>query len=102
MMSVKNHTPPYWIQSFLCLIRAMKVSADGLTITLSRESVRFCKAWAQVEQGSAVENPLNTTYGLAGSSPLEGNTDGVRHFQSEETRGRSAASPRPGSRSAGK
>lgn len=77
-MTAANHLPPQWRERLLALLAA-KVNGANLLLLA---------AWAQVEGGVAVENPLNTTYGLAGSTPLEGNTAGVRNYRSD-------ADPRP-------
>src|SRR3954470_5529090 len=71
-----NHLPPDW-QARLLTLLAAKVNT---------ENERLLTAWARVEGGDAVENPLNTTYGLAGSTQY--NDIGVRNF-------RSSSDPRP-------
>lgn len=80
-MTPDTHHPPQWRQRLLALLAAFKLTADGLSATFARENLRFLDGWAGIEGGGAVENPINTTYGLAGSTLLEGNTAGVRHYR---------------------
>lgn len=71
-----THLPPNWKERLLALLAAK----------INTENQRLLEAWARVEGGDAVENPLNTTYGLAGSTSY--NDAGVRNF-------RSTSDPRP-------
>jgi hypothetical protein len=65
-----QHLPPQWRERLLALLNA-KVSPENL---------RLLSAWARVEGGAAVMNPLNTTYGLPGSTHY--NELGVRNYRS--------------------
>jgi hypothetical protein len=66
----EQHLPPQWRQRLLALLNA-KVNPENL---------RLLEAWAQVEGGTATCNPLNSTYGLPGSTIY--NSAGVRHYRS--------------------
>jgi hypothetical protein len=50
-----------------------------LNAKVSPENLRLLSAWARVEGGAAVMNPLNTTYGLPGSTHY--NELGVRNYR---------------------
>jgi hypothetical protein len=76
MMAPQNHLPPQWRERLLALLAA-KVNPENL---------RLLSAWQRAEGGNAVENPLNTTRALEGSTAY--NDAGVRNY-------RSADDPRP-------
>jgi hypothetical protein len=82
-MSKANHFPPQWTIRLTALLSCGRFDEDAHTFTAHPEAIRFFLAQAQVEGGISVENPTNTTYGLAGSTTLEGNTDGVRNYRSD-------------------
>jgi hypothetical protein len=64
------HIPRHWRYRLLGVLDAPD----------SDENLRFLLAWSTAEGGTAQYNPLNTTYGLPGSSNY--NSVGVKNYSS--------------------
>jgi hypothetical protein len=69
-MSSKTRLPPNWERRLLAVLGADPGYQQGL---------RLLDAWARAEGGTAQWNPLNTTYGLAGSTDY--NSAGVKNYK---------------------